>query len=92
MPDGEGAGPADGQAFRDTEVTPGKPKDKKRRPELEKKEKKETKAPSDKRKERVGIKALQRALNRFTGKYLEGLPPLMVDGKKGTETDKRIRR
>ena len=70
------------------ELTPGKKKDKKRRPELEKKEKKE---PSDKPKERVGIKALQRALNTFTEKYLDGLPPLEVDGKKGTETDKRIR-
>lgn len=70
------------------ELTPGKKKDKKRRPELEKEEKKE---PSDKPKERVGIKALQRALNTFTEKYLDGLPPLEVDGKKGTETDKRIR-
>jgi peptidoglycan hydrolase-like protein with peptidoglycan-binding domain len=66
------------------EVTPGKKKDKKRRPELEKE-------PSKKPQERVGIKALQRALNTFTEKYLDGLPPLEVDGKKGPETDKRIR-
>ena len=38
-----------------------------------------------------GIKALQRALNSFTEKYLDGVPPLEVDGKKGPETDKRIR-
>jgi peptidoglycan hydrolase-like protein with peptidoglycan-binding domain len=41
--------------------------------------------------QQAGIKALQRALNAFTEKYLDGLPPLEVDGKKGTETDKRIR-
>jgi peptidoglycan hydrolase-like protein with peptidoglycan-binding domain len=38
-----------------------------------------------------GVKALQRALNSFTEKYLDGVPPLEVDGKKGPETDKRIR-
>jgi hypothetical protein len=41
--------------------------------------------------QRAGIKALQRVLNAFTEKYLDGLVPLEVDGKKGTETDKRIR-
>jgi hypothetical protein len=40
---------------------------------------------------RSGVKALQRALNKFSEKYLDGLVPLEVDGKKGTETDKRIR-
>ena len=47
-------------------------------------------SPSKQPQERVGVKALQRALNKFTEKYLDGLPPLEVDGKKGTETDKRI--
>ncbi len=61
----------------------GKKDDKKRRPELEKDDPKQES-------QRVGVKALQRALNAFTEKYLEGLPPLEVDGKKGTETDKRI--
>jgi peptidoglycan hydrolase-like protein with peptidoglycan-binding domain len=37
------------------------------------------------------VRALQRGLNRFTEKYLEGMAPLEVDGKKGPETDKRIR-
>jgi peptidoglycan hydrolase-like protein with peptidoglycan-binding domain len=41
--------------------------------------------------QRPAVKALQRALNRFSEKYLDGLAPLQVDGKKGTETDKRIR-
>ncbi len=35
-------------------------------------------------------RSLQRSLNRFTQRYLRGIPPLDVDGKKGTETDKRI--
>ena len=47
--------------------------------------------PGRKPAERKGVKALQRALNHFTEKYLDGLAPLEVDGKKGTETDKRIR-
>jgi peptidoglycan hydrolase-like protein with peptidoglycan-binding domain len=37
------------------------------------------------------VRALQRGLNRFTGRYLEGIAPLVVDGKKGPETNKRIR-
>jgi Domain of unknown function (DUF1906) len=37
------------------------------------------------------VRALQLALNRFTGRYLEGIAPLVVDGKKGRETNKRIR-
>jgi Domain of unknown function (DUF1906)/Putative peptidoglycan binding domain len=37
------------------------------------------------------VHALQRALNRFTGRYLEGIAPLIVDGKKGPETNRRIR-
>jgi len=45
----------------------------------------------DRSRGRAGTKALQRALNTFTEKYLDGLPPLEVDGKKGPETDKRIR-
>ena len=81
--DGEGAGPADGQAFRDTGVTPGKTKVKKRRPELEKREK-EPKPPGRRKERAREIKELQRALNTFTEKYLDSLPPLEVDGKKGT--------
>ena len=37
------------------------------------------------------VRALQRSLNAFTKQYLEGVPPLAVDGVRGTETDKRIR-
>jgi peptidoglycan hydrolase-like protein with peptidoglycan-binding domain len=37
------------------------------------------------------IRDLQTALNRFTAKYLGGLGPLIVDGKKGPATVKRIR-
>jgi peptidoglycan hydrolase-like protein with peptidoglycan-binding domain len=40
---------------------------------------------------RPAVKALQRALNKFSETYLDGLAPLEVDGKKGTETDRRIR-
>ncbi len=38
------------------------------------------------------IRDLQSLLNRFTEKYLEGVGPLIVDGKKGPATNKRIRR
>jgi peptidoglycan hydrolase-like protein with peptidoglycan-binding domain len=38
------------------------------------------------------VKELQNALNRFTGKYLENVAPLMVDGVQGPSTEKRIRR
>jgi peptidoglycan hydrolase-like protein with peptidoglycan-binding domain len=38
------------------------------------------------------VKDLQNALNRFTGKYLENVAPLMVDGVAGQATEKRIRR
>jgi hypothetical protein len=38
------------------------------------------------------VKELQNALNRFTGKYLENVAPLMVDGVQGEATEKRIRR
>ncbi len=37
------------------------------------------------------VRALQRSLNRFSGKYLEGVAPLVVDGVRGSETNKRIR-
>jgi peptidoglycan hydrolase-like protein with peptidoglycan-binding domain len=37
------------------------------------------------------IRSLQRNLNRFAEGYLEGMPPIAVDGKKGPETNKRIR-
>jgi peptidoglycan hydrolase-like protein with peptidoglycan-binding domain len=37
------------------------------------------------------VKALQTALNAFTGKRLHGVAPLMVDGVKGRATVKRIR-
>jgi peptidoglycan hydrolase-like protein with peptidoglycan-binding domain len=37
------------------------------------------------------VRALQRSLNRFTERYLEGVPPLEVDGKKGPQTNKRVR-
>jgi peptidoglycan hydrolase-like protein with peptidoglycan-binding domain len=38
------------------------------------------------------VRALQEAMNRFTGKYLEGVGPVLVDGVKGPATNKRIRR
>ncbi|HMJ94794.1 MAG TPA: glycoside hydrolase domain-containing protein [Thermoleophilaceae bacterium] len=38
------------------------------------------------------IKELQNVLNRFTGKYLENVAPLMVDGVEGAATKLRIRR
>ena len=38
------------------------------------------------------IETLQRALNRFTGRYLEGVAPLGVDGDKGRLTRRRVRR
>jgi Domain of unknown function (DUF1906)/Putative peptidoglycan binding domain len=37
------------------------------------------------------VKTLQADLNRFTGRYLKGVVPLDVDGKKGHLTRKRIR-
>ena len=80
-------------------VTPGKKQDK----QLDKKQDKkrdtkrdtkrdpEPKDDPEPKTQPAAVKALQRALNVFTEKYLDGLPPLEVDGKKGTETDKRIR-
>jgi peptidoglycan hydrolase-like protein with peptidoglycan-binding domain len=40
---------------------------------------------------RLGIRKLQRALNEFTARYLKKLAPLTVDGKKGPQTNTRIR-
>jgi hypothetical protein len=37
------------------------------------------------------VRALQTRLNRFTERYLDGIAPLVVDGAKGPETNKRIR-
>jgi peptidoglycan hydrolase-like protein with peptidoglycan-binding domain len=37
------------------------------------------------------VRNLQRSLNRFTERFVDGLAPLVVDGTRGTETDKRIR-
>jgi hypothetical protein len=36
------------------------------------------------------VKQLQRAMNRFTAKFLENFPPLIVDGKRGRPTNRRI--
>ena len=52
---------------------------------------KEKRRPVERTGTRRGVKALQRALNRFTEKHLDGMAPLAVDGVKGPETDKRIR-
>jgi hypothetical protein len=41
---------------------------------------------------RDDVSALQGHLNRFTAKYLEGVRPIAVDGKRGRETNKRTRR
>lgn len=40
---------------------------------------------------KIGVRKLQAALNRFTQKYLHGMAPIAVDGKKGPETKHRIR-
>jgi peptidoglycan hydrolase-like protein with peptidoglycan-binding domain len=37
------------------------------------------------------VRELQRLLNRFTERFLEGIAPLEVDGKQGPDTNKRIR-
>jgi peptidoglycan hydrolase-like protein with peptidoglycan-binding domain len=37
------------------------------------------------------VRALQSRLNHFSERYLEGIAPLVVDGVKGAETNKRIR-
>jgi peptidoglycan hydrolase-like protein with peptidoglycan-binding domain len=70
---------------------PTKPQHHKRPTKPERKPTKPDRRPTDRPAQRPGVKALQRELNRFTEKYLDGLPPLEVDGKKGPETDKRIR-
>jgi hypothetical protein len=36
------------------------------------------------------VKKLQRDLNKFTEKHLDGVAPLMVDGKRGHATNRRI--
>jgi hypothetical protein len=36
------------------------------------------------------VKQLQSAMNRFTGKFLENFPPLVVDGDRGPATNRRI--
>jgi Domain of unknown function (DUF1906)/Putative peptidoglycan binding domain len=36
------------------------------------------------------VRRLQRSLNQFAERALKGVPPLAVDGKKGSQTDKRI--
>lgn len=39
----------------------------------------------------IAISNVQKALNIFTNKYLEGVTPLVVDGKKGQATNKRVK-
>jgi hypothetical protein len=39
----------------------------------------------------ASVKALQSALNKFTSKYLSGVTPLIVDGKKGRATNTRVK-
>jgi hypothetical protein len=36
------------------------------------------------------IKELQRAMNRFTNRFLENFPPLIVDGDRGRSTNRRV--
>jgi hypothetical protein len=36
------------------------------------------------------VRKLQRAMNRFTARFLENFPPLMVDGDRGHATNRRI--
>ena len=38
-----------------------------------------------------GVRDLQRSLNKFSGRYLEDVGPLIVDGVKGHATNRRIR-
>jgi Rv2525c-like, glycoside hydrolase-like domain len=40
---------------------------------------------------KIGVRNLQRTLNEFTAAHLKGMAPLVVDGKKGSETQKRIK-
>jgi len=40
---------------------------------------------------KIGVRKLQAALNKFAQKYLHGMAPIAVDGKKGPETRHRIR-
>jgi len=40
---------------------------------------------------KIGVRNLQKVLNKFTREHLMGMTPLVVDGKKGTETKKRIK-
>ena len=40
---------------------------------------------------KVGVRKLQLALNKFTQRYLHGMAPIGVDGKRGPETNHRIR-
>jgi hypothetical protein len=65
---------------------PREPREKERK---EKKDRKERKEPG---RGVAHVRDLQSALNKFTGEYLEGVGALLVDGKKGPETNKRIRR
>jgi hypothetical protein len=39
---------------------------------------------------KIGVRKLQAALNAFTRRYLHGMAPIAVDGKKGPETKRRI--
>jgi len=74
-----------------TPATPTTPKGTKPKVRTEKK-------PKETRRRRSGprpaenIKEIQNALNRFSGKYLENVTPLIVDGVEGPSTKKRIRR
>jgi peptidoglycan hydrolase-like protein with peptidoglycan-binding domain len=72
--------------------TPTTPKEKpkhKERPEPKQKEAKRRKTGQPPAQH---IKEIQSALNAFTGKYLENVTPLIVDGVEGQATKKRIRR
>lgn len=46
--------------------------------------------PAGKAPPKVAVRKLQAALNAFSKRYLHGLAPIAVDGKKGPETKRRI--
>jgi hypothetical protein len=63
-----------------------------REPVRERDKRREPREDRGKRKPEERVRELQTALNRFTDKYLESVPPLIADGERGQLTNKRIRR
>ncbi|HET8821550.1 MAG TPA: glycoside hydrolase domain-containing protein [Thermoleophilaceae bacterium] len=68
------------------------PREPVREPVRERDKPREPRKGRGKRKPEEHVRELQTALNRFTDKYLESVPPLIADGERGQLTNKRIRR